>query len=402
MANTLLPGVTVLDLGQQVSAPYCARVFAGMGARVIKVEPPEGDPARNMGPFPGDVHHPEKSGVFLALNLNKLGVSLDLDKPKGRSKLLELVKTADILVENFEPGYMPERKLGYEQLKEVNPGLIYVSITPFGSWGPYAGYKATDLTLFHMAGSAHGLVGPVEDPESAPPLRAGGHQSDLIAGLSAATAAMIALHQKLKTGKGRHIEVSAFEAMVTQLISGLAASAYGRPAPPRNLRLIREQAVGGVVAAVGGVLPCKDGFVAISPREDAQWERWLEMMGNPAWSKEERFTTRKAREAHSRELWELLSAWTRPQSKHDIARMGQERRIPCFSVNTVADLMKNEHLRHRGFFIEVRHPVVGALEYPGVPYILSGAKIALGARPAPTLGQHNAEILEAVGAGAND
>src|SRR5690606_9235212 len=116
------------------------------------------------------------------------------------------------------------------------------------------------------------------------------------------------------------------------------------------------------VAAIGGVLPCRDGYVAISPREDAQWERWLEMMGNPAWSTEERFTTRKGREANARELWELLSAWTRPQSKHDIARAGQERRIPCFPVNTVADLMRNDHLHHRGFFFEVEHPVAGMFQ----------------------------------------
>lgn len=389
----LLPGVRVLDVGQEVSGPYCTRIFASLGAEVIKVEPPEGDVARRMGPFPGDEPHPEKSGLFLALNANKLGVTLDLSTPEGARRLRALVRTADILVEDLPPGQMDRWGLGYDSLRESCPGLIYTSITPFGHWGPYARYRATDLVLFHMSGHAHGLLGPVEDPDNDPPIRAGGHQSDFVAGLAAATATLMALYRKRMTGEGCHISISAYEAMVTQLISGLANAAYGRPAPTRDQKQVKEAAIGGMVGAIGGVLPCKDGYVAISPREDAQWERWLEVMGNPPWAREERFATREARQRHAPELWELLGQWSRQHSKHDIARWGQDRRIPCFPVNTVADLLKDAHLAFRQFWVELTHPVAGTFKYPGVAYRLSNATLPLGARPAPLLGEHNDQIL---------
>ena len=143
------------------------------------------------------------------------------------------------------------------------------------------------------------------------------------------------------------------------------------------------------MSAVGGILPCNDGYVAISPREDAQWERWVELMGSPEWASEERFVTRDGRESNFAELWELVGEWTRHRSKHDIARMGQERRIPCFPVNTVHDLFNDLHLKKRDFFTNIEHPLAGTLRYPGVPYRLSNTPLPLAERPAPLLGQHN-------------
>ena len=236
-----------------------------------------------------------------------------------------------------------------------------------------------------MSGHAHGLLGPVEDTDADPPIRAGGYQSELVAGLAAATATLTALFQKRMTGRGRRIDVSSYEAMATQLISGLAGSAYGRPSPSRDLKESRE----GTVSAIVGVLTCKDGYVSISPREDAQWERWLELMGSPDWASDERFATREARESNAAPLWELLNKWSRQHSKHDIARWGQERRIPCFPVNTMPDLFDDAHLASRDFFVEMTHPVAGTLKYPGVAYRLSNSPLPLDARPAPLLGEHN-------------
>jgi len=141
------------------------------------------------------------------------------------------------------------------------------------------------------------------------------------------------------------------------------------------------------------VLPCRDGYVAISPREDAQWTRWLEVMGQPDWADDERFATREARQQHTPALWALLSAWSRQYAKHDIAHWGQEKRIPCFPVNTVEDLLRDAHLAARQFFIDLDHPVAGSLTYPGVPYRFSNAPLPLQARPAPLLGQHNETFL---------
>lgn len=393
MTSGLLPGVTVLDLGHRISGPYCARLLAQMGAEVIKVEPPSGDEARRMGPFPDDTPHPEKSGLFLALNANKLGVTLDLASPEGSDRLLRMAESADIVVENFHPGLMEARGIGYERLREANRGLVLTSIAPFGTWGPYADFKASDLVLFHMSGHARSMTGPVEDADRDPPVRAGGHQAEFVAGLAACTATVMALYRRRVTGLGCHVELSAYEAMVNQLIAGLANCAYGVPPPPRTHEQVKEAAAGGMVRAVGGVLPCKDGYVAISPREDAQWQRWLDLMDNPAWAGDPRFATRDAREANSPALWEILSEWSRRYSKHEIARWGQERRIPCFPVNTVADLLENEHLAHREFFVEIDHPVAGPLRYPGAAARLSGTPLPLARRPAPLLGQHNARIL---------
>lgn len=389
MTKGLLPGVRVIELGEGVSAPYCGKILAGLGAEVIKVEPLQGDVARRMGPFPGDEPHAEKSGVFLALNANKYGVTLDIESDEGADTFRKLARSADILIESMPIGRLDERRLGYADLAEGNPALIMTSLSPFGSWGPYAGYKLTDLTLFHMSGQAHSLLGPVADMDSEPPIRAGGHQAELVAGMSAATATLMALFRRRVTGEGCHIEASAYEAMATQLVSALASCAFDRPPPSRSLSEVQEAATGGVVSAVGGILPCNDGYVAISPREDAQWGRWVELMDSPQWASEERFITRDGRESNFPELWELVGEWTRRRSKHDIARMGQDRRIPCFPVNTVHDLFNDLHLKERDFFTTIEHPAAGALRYPGVPYRLSNTPLPLAERPAPMLGQHN-------------
>jgi crotonobetainyl-CoA:carnitine CoA-transferase CaiB-like acyl-CoA transferase len=284
--------------------------------------------------------------------------------------------------------------MGYEALCTLNPGLILTSLTPFGNWGPYAAYKTSDLVLFHMSGHAHDLLGPVEEPDNEPPIRAGGHQAELAVGMAAATATLAALYRKRRTGVGCHVHISAFEALVNQAISGLAHCAYGQPATPRALQNATSAAGSGTVSALGGVLPCNDGYVAISPREDAQWERWLEVMGHPGWASDARYATRAARQQNVSALWALLSEWSRQHSKHDIARWGQAKRIPCFPVNTVADLLNDTHLAARQFFVAIDHPVAGRLTYPGVPYTLLPTTLPRTVRPAPLLGQHNARFLE--------
>ena len=393
MAQGLLPGVRVLELGGQVSASWCGKILALMGAEVIKVEPPAGDAARRTGPFPGDLPHAEKSGLFLALNLNKYGITLDLTLPDDRQRLRDLAPTADIVIQDLPHGGRAGAGLDGEALRQDNPGLILTSISPFGRWGPYGHFKASDLVLFHMSGQAPGLLGPVADGDAQPPIRAGGHQAEFVAGLAAATATLMALYRRRLTGTGCHVEVSAFEAMVTQLISALANCAFDKPPPSRVVPDSTASESVAPVVSVGGVLPCRDGYVAISPREEAQWARWVELMGHPAWAAEPRFQSRAGRERHFRELWELVGQWTRSHAKHDVARWGQERRIPCFPVNTVRDLLNDAHLRCRQFFCAIEHPVAGRLAYPGVPYRFSHLTLPLTARPAPRLGEHNARFL---------
>ena len=388
MLPGLLAGVRVLEIGGQVSASYCGKILALLGAEVIKVEPPEGDAARSAGPFPADLPHPEKSGLFLALNLNKFGITLDPTLPADRRRLRMMTRSAAAVV-----GNPADFGTSSETLRRENPGLIVTSISAFGNWGPYGRFKASDLVLFHMSGQAPGMLGPAADGDTQPPIRAGGHQAEFVTGLAAATATLMALFRRRQTGEGCHIEVSGFEAMVTQLISALANCAFERPPPPRVATPTGDSEASVPVVSVGGVLPCLDGYVAISPREDTQWARWVELMGHPAWSDEERFRRREGRELYFPELWELVGQWTRFHTKHDIARWGQEQRIPCFLVNTVQDLFHDAHLKFRQFFCEIEHPVAGRLTYPGVPYRFSHLTLPLTSRPAPLLGEHNRLIL---------
>lgn len=400
MSAGLLPGVRVLELGGEISAAYCGKILALMGAEVIKVELPEGDAARRAGPFPGDIPHPEKSGLFLALNLNKYGITLDLTLPDDRHRLGELARTVAVVIQDRPGGRRAGSGLDGETLRQDNPGLIFTAISPFGRRGSYESFKASDLVLFHMSGQAPGMLGPVADGDAKPPIRAGGHQAEFVAGLAAATATLMALYRRRLTGAGCRVEVSAFEAMVTQLISALANCAFDRPPAPRVVPRNESSETAIPVASVGGVLPCRDGCVAISPREDAQWERWVELMGHPVWTEEPRFQTREGRERHFPELWKLVAQWTRTHAKHDVARWGQERRIPCFPANTVRDLFNDAHLKFRQFFCEVDHPIAGRLTYPGVPYRFSHLTLPLTDRPAPRLGEHNERFLGRSAAGA--
>ena len=393
LRDGLLTGVRVLDLGEGVSAPSAARTLAGLGADVIKVEPPAGDFARRRGAFPDGVPHPEKSALFLAMNAGKRGVTVDIDSADGRERLLDLAASADVVLDNHPLGWLERIGAGYEALTARRESAILARITPFGDWGPYADYDAGDLSLFHLSANAHGMLGPVADPNAEPPIRAGGSQAKQVAGMATATATLAALFRLRMSGRGCHIVLSAFEAMATQAIAGLANIAFGGDAPTRQAADVKEASIGGQLAAIGGVLPCADGYVAISPREDAQWARWLDMMGSPAWATDPKYDTRAARQRNADSLWALLAEWTRPRSKYEIAREGQRRRVPCFPVNTVSDLLSDAHLAARDFFISINHPVAGTFAHPGAAYKLSKTRLPLGARPAPTLGQHNDEVF---------
>jgi len=391
LSGGLLRGIRVVELGEGVSAPYAARTLAWLGADVLKIEPPSGDRARRAGMSAGCAPNPEGSALFLSMNVGKRGAVVDADTDAGCRRLLELASDAAIVIDNHPPGWLDERGIGYERLAEGREDVILTQIMPFGNWGPYSERDAGDLSLFHMSANAHGMLGPVEDPDSEPPIRAGGRQAELACGAAAATATLAALRRLRITGRGCHVVVSAFEAMATQAIAGLANVAFGAQPPTRKATEVREAAIGGQVAAIGGVLPCSDGYVAISPREDAQWARWLDMMGNPDWAGDERFATRRARQRNSLALWELLAEWTRQRSRFDIAREGQRRRIPCFPVNTVADLLADPHLEARRFFVPIDHPEAGRLRYPSVAYKLSGVELPIAERAAPTLDAREVE-----------
>jgi crotonobetainyl-CoA:carnitine CoA-transferase CaiB-like acyl-CoA transferase len=382
----LLSHLKVVDLGELIAGPYAAKMLADLGADVVKVEPPgAGDLARRRGPFPGDLPDPEKSGLFLYTNTNKRGITLDVAAPSGREVLDRLLGWTDVLVENLGPTRIDALGLGFDAVSKVNPRLVMTSVSAFGQTGPYRDRAASDLVAFHMSGYGYHLGGPVDDPNTRAPLKAAEAQADFVAGVNGALATMAALFARDANGRGQHVDVSTLEAMVPFSFGEIARAIYeGRS----GNRLKKDNPPNGVVA----VLPTSDGHVAISPREEHLWARWLDVMGNPAWAGDARFKDRAARTANWAELEPLLAEWTRQRTKDEIARAAQAVRVPAFPVNAMDGVFASPQLAARGFFQEVEHPRAGRLPYATAPYRFSGNGWEL-RRPAPLLGEHNDEVL---------
>jgi crotonobetainyl-CoA:carnitine CoA-transferase CaiB-like acyl-CoA transferase len=367
-----------------VTAPHCTKLLADMGSEVIKIEQPGlGDPARRQGPFPDDTPHLERSGLFLYLNTNKLGVTLNLKVADGQSLLARLIKDADVVVENIPPDERATMGLDYESLRDANPSLIMLSVTPFGLSGPCQQYKGNYLTAFHGGGYGYDYPKPADDPDTEPPLRGGGRAADFITAITACIALMQAVIGRGANGLGSHIDLSQQEAIAYTQYGPLNQYNKGEP-----FSRAKADFKPGFVTAV---LPCQDGYVAVSPREEHQWARWLEVMGSPDWAKDERFKDVPSRTRHWDEIVARMGKWSRLQRKDAVYRAAQENRVVSYPFNTMADLVSNPQLAHRQYYTKVDHPVIGKLMMPGLPFI-STAMPKQSPRPAPLLGQHNEEI----------
>lgn len=381
-----LEGVRVLELGNMVSAAYAAKLMADLGAEVIKVEEPLGDLARRRGPFPGATPHPEKSGLFLALNTNKRGVTLDLRQPEGQDHLRRLLAQADILIHNYPPARMAELGIDYETFRADNPCLVMCSITPFGLTGPYKDYRAYEITQAHGGGWAWLSPGALDQPGLSP-LKAFGHQADFQGALAAATVTLAACYKALETGVGEHIDLSVQEYVASFLEQNFVYYTYmGRVASRLGRRLLYPW----------GIYEAEDGLIFLVNAEPSQWDRLVELMGNPEWASWEIFQDPFMRAENWDVLKPYLDEWIKGWKVDALWRAGQERRI-CFApVFTMPQLLKQEQLRARRFFVEVTHPQAGTLTYLGAPYQLHEPwwKIR---RPAPLLGEHNDEVKVSLG-----
>ncbi|MFQ5880767.1 MAG: CaiB/BaiF CoA transferase family protein [Dehalococcoidia bacterium] len=378
-----LDGVRVLELSQFVPGPFAGLLLADLGADVVKVEEPgRGDPSRHIGPFPGGEPHPEKSGTYLYLNCNKQGITLDLRDPRGQELLYRLAADADVLVHTHPPREAAALGLDYQRLGEVNPRLVMASISPFGQSGPYRDYKACDITTA-SAGGWTWINGWPDHPEM-PPLKAFGPQTEYQAGVNAAVASLGALFWRLRSGRGQHIDVSAQECITAIIEMTYTFWPYMQmPAVRWGQRPIHPV----------DFFQCKDGgWIFVLCIEEAQWRRFVELMGNPEWATWEVFADRLVRAANYDALRPFLAEWVSQWDSDDLYRAAQERRIPFAPASTIADLLDSPHLKARGFFVEVAHPQTGTLKYPGAPYKLSGTPWQIRS-PAPTLGQHNEAIL---------
>lgn len=374
--------VRVLDLTHYVAGPYCTKLLADYGAEVIKIEKPgEGDGARIMEPFWGDDPHPEKSGLFLHLNTNKKGITLNLKSRTGVEIFKELVKDVDILVENFEPRVMPSLGLDYDTLADINPRLVMTSISNFGQTGPYRDYKATELVI-----SAMGPHMFFEGEPNREPLKYPGFKAQYLAGTHAAAVTMGALFGSKANGAGQQVDVSIMECLSSppEGAAGLINYAFsGRALGRQGYRME------GVYP--WGVYPCKDGYVYIWGMLPLFWPRtvkWLEM---PQLVEDPRFATPQARREHHRDFDAIFMPWLMERTQQEIVSSAQAHRLPCAPVYTIDGVVKDAQSKARGFFVEIEHPVVGKITYPGLPFKLPETP-SQPQRPAPLLGQHNREV----------
>lgn len=378
-----LSHIKVIDFSRFAAGPYCASLLANFGADVIKVEVPvTGDEARQLAPDSDDPQAHEKSPLFLYVNTNKRGVTLDLSVEQGREVFRKLIANADILVEDRLPGEMAAWGLGYEQLKEINPSLIVTSITPFGQTGPYSGYKAQHLNLFHSSGQGYLL--PMNSPNrDRAPVKGAGFLGEFDAGTSAAIATLAAIFWRGAGGTGQHIDISKQHAVMHLEKSQLRRYVDDGVSPDRT----------GMGRLLETLVKGKDGnYVVIILSSQLQWTGLFEAMGKPKWAAEPPFDTQAGRSANYPELRQHLQAWADNYTAEEIFHLVQGRRSACAPVYLAEHFVHSPQVAERDFLVAIDHPVVGRLKYPGRPYQFSNEPWR-GTRPAPLLGEHTEEVF---------
>lgn len=369
----ILGDIRVLDLSQDVAGPFCTKLLAGLGAEVIKIEPPGiGDVTRRTGPFVYATPHAEQSAAFLYLNTGKKSITLNLQSQTGLCIVQRLAQECDILVESLPAGQLDQLGLGYAALERLNPGLIYTSVTPFGQTGPYRDYKGSELVAQATGALMHTIGLPDKEP-----LRIGGNAAGYTTGMSAFSATLLALYVRDAAGHGQHVDVSAMETITVAQIHASIAHQFGRTPLRRASTLV----------------PAQDGWVHAGlergVREDT-WARVCALMERPELANDPKFKTREARREHQQELLTILSEWTATRPKEEIYHTLQGLRTVAGYVATVADLCTSPQLLAREFFQRLDHPDAGTATYPGAPFTIQGA--AWHHARAPRLGEHNVEV----------
>ncbi len=425
MTYGLLNGLRVLELGEFISAPYCAKLLADMGAQVLKIERPTGDWARDYGPYPNDLPHREHSGMFLYLNANKRGITLNLDTPTGREIFANLLSRFDVLVHNIHPTEMARIGLDYQTLCHAPPpsrpkdGLIMASITPFGLTGPYRNWKAYDINLAAGGGICEGLGSPDREP-----LTFGAPEVGYFAGAAAASSIIMALLANPDGAEqGQHIDIAEIETM---------AGLYNGPEALMAVYQWRVTRRTGHHALdfpyPNCILRCKDGYIFVGSPEGRQWRRLLELMGNPQWAQDPRFRNRTTiNNQYADEADAHLEEWLQQHTKAQLLDLALQHRIPLAPVRGFNEVRNDPSLTTQ--FTQTPTPnanpetanpnltsqsaeTANPITIPGPPYQLSTPtpthpgpaegdapsehpETPNPPQPAPTLGQHNTEIYTA-------
>jgi crotonobetainyl-CoA:carnitine CoA-transferase CaiB-like acyl-CoA transferase len=376
-----LAGVRVLDLSRVLAGPYATMVLGDLGADVLKIEHPErGDDTRHWGPpFVGS-EAGDESAYFLSINRNKRSVGVDLKSPDGLERIRTLAAGADVVIENWKRGALEKMGLGYEALRERNPGLVYCSITGFGP-GPDQDRPGYDF-LVQARGGVMGITGP----EGGEPIKVGVAIADIVCGLHAATAILAALHRRSETGEGTRVEVPLFEST----LSWLANRAQGY--------LVSGEDRGRMGNAHPSVVPYQtfeaaDKPFAVAVGNDAQFERLCKAIGREELATDERYARNRDRVDNRDGLISTLQEEFRKRSADEWVEAIRGAGVPCGPVNDLAAVFEDEHVLGSGILQEVDHPTAGLLKMLASPVLVDGERLPI-RRPPPTLGQHTDEAMD--------
>ncbi len=387
-----LKNYRVLDLSRIWAGPYCTKLFADMGAEIIKMESLSVydshrgpvSPARGIAAYPDGEPGEEpwnRNGWFNCLHMSKYGVTLELTKDEGRRVFEQLVSVSDVLIENFRQGSLERLGYTYEELRKHRPDLIYVSMPAFGNTGPWKSYLGYGIGQEQLSGMAH-----MTGYRGEGPMKSGINHGDPITGSHAAGVLMAALRHRRRTGKGMYIDVSQQESSVA--LMGPEVLAYqmtGREPERRGNR-------SGWYAPANSY-PCagEDRWVTIAATNQEQWRKLTQVMETPELAGDPRFATAAQRRENEDELDRTISEWTIGQMAYDVAHKLQEAGVPAGPVLRGPDLLADPHYKDRGTFVTVDHPQVGPKQYPGIPWKMSATPGQV-RWPSPTLGQHNREV----------
>lgn len=379
-----LDGLKVVELAEGISGPYCAKLLADLGAEVIKVERPgAGDACRAIGPFYADDPSPDSGLLFNFLNTNKLGITLDVATPLGRQLLDRLLDDADVLLVSGRPSESEARNLHYDARGRAHSRLVCTYVTPFGLQGPRRDWKAGELVAFQMSGLGPVTPGERRGRADLPPLKAAGSQALMAAGMTAAVATMHALFAREVSGKGQLVDVSETQSLASHQFMNVARWVYfGEPG--------RQGFSEG-----SGRIWCKDGavFMLLFTGQEQQWKAFLELMGNPEWSKAPEFQTRaSALSNHAAEFWARVHEWAGQFTKEELYRNAQRLRVPLFPENSIAEAVESDQVRSRDFMQEMPLASGATVRGPVAPYMFSETPARI-RRSAPALGGDNHAIL---------
>lgn len=384
MSQTALEGLKVLDLSTYVAGPYCTRLLAGLGAEVLKVEPPAGDPARQLGPFLANVPQPNHSALFQHLNAAKKSIVLDVESTHDRSTIRRLALQSQVVVESFGPGRMAQWGLDHSSLCHDNPTLITVSISDFGQNGPWCDWRATELT--HLA--LGGMLFTSGEPDR-PPLALAGHQASYLTGLHAAVATLAAWFSAERTGQGRYLDVSIIESLVSVLEATTVSYEHdGLIRRRQGNRHGRDHPM--------TILPCKDGHIGLMIGGDANWDLLVAVSGLAQLADPE-FGTPAQRFARADKIDAILRPWLMAHTRSELFHFGQELRLPFAMVLSPEEVLRDAQHRRREFFNVIEDQVVGQLTTVGAPFRMK--KTPWKAGRAPSLGEHGPAVLASLDGG---